>query len=70
MAHGTADQVVKYGFGKKSKQLLKDWGWDVRWRKYKGLAHDFRHDEGEDVLTFLTRTLAPPPRGTGSKGEL
>ena len=49
MAHGTADQIVRYGFGKKSKQLLKDWGWDVRWRKYKGLAHDFRHDEEASI---------------------
>jgi predicted esterase len=60
IAHGTSDRVVQFKFGKGSKQMLKDWGWDVRWRSYKGLGHGVQQSEIDDVLKYLIRVLPPP----------
>ena len=35
MAHGDKDQVVRYEWGQKTAQILKDWGWKVDFKTYK-----------------------------------
>ena len=35
MAHGDKDQVVRYEWGQKTAQILKDWDWKVDFKTYK-----------------------------------
>lgn len=35
MAHGDKDQVVRYEWGQKTAQVLKDWDWKVDFKTYK-----------------------------------
>ena len=34
MGHGDADMVVKYEWGKRTAEKLKEWGWNVDFRTY------------------------------------
>ncbi|EON66420.1 hypothetical protein W97_05517 [Coniosporium apollinis CBS 100218] len=35
MGHGDADQVVRYEWGKRTAEKLKEWGWTVDFRTYQ-----------------------------------
>lgn len=35
MGHGDADQVVRYEWGKRTAEKLKEWGWTVDFRRYQ-----------------------------------
>ena len=34
LAHGDADPVVMFQYGRETAERLKDWGWDVEFRSY------------------------------------
>lgn len=66
MGHGTADPVVKYQYGQATANQLKEWGWNVDFRTYKGLPHSAAPEELEDLERYL---LARIP-DLGDKGVL
>jgi len=66
MGHGTADQVVKYQFGKMTADRLKEWGWDVTFKSYPGLPHSAAPEEIEDLAQYLKERIPD----LGDKGSL
>ncbi|KAF2207431.1 hypothetical protein CERZMDRAFT_51002 [Cercospora zeae-maydis SCOH1-5] len=72
MGHGDADQVVRYDWGKKTAEQLKEWGWDVSFKTYKNLPHSAAPEEIEDLKNYLSSRI--PDLGdkplAGSSGSL
>lgn len=56
MAHGTADEVVRFAWGDASRKLLEDAGWPVEWRSYP-MPHSAVLQELQDLGRFLVRVL-------------
>ncbi|SLM33306.1 acyl-protein thioesterase 1 [Lasallia pustulata] len=59
MAHGDKDQVVRYEWGQKTAQILKDWGWKVDFKTYKNLVHSADPEEIDDLEAYLKEKLPP-----------
>ncbi|KZF20837.1 acyl-protein thioesterase 1 [Xylona heveae TC161] len=59
MAHGAEDELVKTRWGKKTADLLSEWGWKVDWKTYPGLAHSADPQEIDDLEAFLEKRLPP-----------
>ncbi|MCJ1304669.1 hypothetical protein MMC08_007482 [Hypocenomyce scalaris] len=59
MGHGDKDQLVKYEWGQKTAQILKDWGWKVDFKTYPGLVHSADPEEIDDLEAYLKERLPP-----------
>jgi phospholipase/carboxylesterase len=57
MAHGTADDVVRYEWGEASRRVLEEGGWPVEWHAYP-IAHSAALEEVEALGRFIARVLA------------
>ncbi|KIV90704.1 hypothetical protein, variant [Exophiala mesophila] len=58
MAHGDADEVVKYSWGQQSAQVLnKDLGHNVEFKTYRGLTHSADMKEIDDLEQFIKSCL-------------
>lgn len=57
MGHGDADPVVRYDWGQKTAKQLKDWGWNVDFRTYKGLPHSAHPDEIDHLEAYLKQRV-------------
>ena len=66
MGHGDVDPLVRYDWGLKTAENLRNMGWDVNFNTYAGLAHSAEPREMDDVEAFIRERL--PPLG-GSEGE-
>jgi len=67
MAHGDADAVVQYDWGKLSAEKLKELGWNVDFKTYRRLAHSANEEEIDDLEKYLTEVI--PPLGDVQKAE-
>ena len=56
MAHGTADEVVRFDWGEASRKLLEGAGWPVEWHAYP-MPHSAIVEELEAVGRFVARVL-------------
>lgn len=56
MAHGTADTLVPWMAGCKSRDLLRSFGYQVEWREYP-MPHSVCSEEVEDIAHWLKRVL-------------
>ncbi|WPG97712.1 Hypothetical protein R9X50_00049300 [Acrodontium crateriforme] len=59
MGHGDADQVVRYVWGQQTANKLKEWGWDVTFKSYRGLPHSAAPEEIDDLEAFLNSRIPP-----------
>lgn len=59
MGHGNVDAVVRYEWGQQTALILKDMGWKVDFRTYRGLAHSADTKEIDDVEAYLNERLPP-----------
>ena len=66
MGHGAVDPLVKYEWGKKTAEKLKEWGWTVDLKSYPNLAHSADPKEIDDLEAYIQRRL-PPLDAEGSK---
>jgi len=66
MGHGDQDPVIPVDKGQMSAEVLKQWGWKVDLKIYRGLAHSADPDEIDDVESYLKGTI--PPLGDKSTG--
>lgn len=59
IGHGTADQVVKFEFGKLSKELLvkQFHRTKLEWHQYPNMVHTVSPEEIQDVFAFLDRVI-------------
>ncbi|KAI1398842.1 Phospholipase/carboxylesterase [Hypoxylon fuscum] len=67
MCHGDQDQVVPYGLGKMSYEMIKSQGFDVTMKTYPGMPHAADPEELDEIEQFLSARL--PPQGD-KKSEL
>lgn len=60
LGHGTADQVVKFEFGKMSRDhLINGFGrTKVEWHQYENMVHTASPQEIEDLFQFLEKIIA------------
>lgn len=65
MGHGDADPLVRYDWGLKTAENLRERGWNVNFNTYAGLAHSAEPREMDDVEAFIRERL--PPLGGGEK---
>lgn len=63
MGHGDSDQVVKYQWGQKTADKLKEWGWTVDFKTYKGLPHSADPQEIDDLEAYIKARI--PDQGAG-----
>jgi phospholipase/carboxylesterase len=56
MAHGTQDNVVPYQMGIRSRDVLIQHGYDVKWREYP-MQHSVSIEELRDIAAWLKATL-------------
>jgi phospholipase/carboxylesterase len=56
MAHGTQDNVVPYQMGIRSRDVLMQHGYDVKWREYP-MQHSVSIEELRDIAAWLKATL-------------
>lgn len=66
MGHGDRDPVVKYEYGKMTAEQLREWGWTIDFRTYKGLPHSAAPEELEDLESFLLKQI--PDLGERTSG--
>jgi len=59
MGHGDSDPLVRPEWGRMTAQLLKEMGWTVDLRFYRGLAHSADPDEIDDVEKYLNTRIPP-----------
>lgn len=60
MCHGEEDPVVRFQYGKDSKQKLQNAGVaDLQFISYPNMEHSASMDELDDVKTWLQRVLPP-----------
>ncbi|KJZ78269.1 Acyl-protein thioesterase 1 [Hirsutella minnesotensis 3608] len=57
MAHGDRDQVVRYDVGQTSEKALKEMGYDVTFKTYRGMEHSATLEELNEVEAFLVSRL-------------
>lgn len=57
MGHGDADPVVQYKWGQATASTLKQWGWEVDFKTYKGLPHSAAPEELEDLKNYLQKRI-------------
>lgn len=63
MGHGDSDPLVKYQWGVKTAEVLKEWGWNVDLKTYKGLQHSADPREIDDLEKYIHQRL--PALGEG-----
>jgi phospholipase/carboxylesterase len=59
MGHGTADTVVPIGLAERSRDLLRQAGYDVAWHAY-AMGHSVVPEEIRAIGTWLARLLSRP----------
>jgi len=59
MGHGDADPLVKPEWGQETAKVLKDWGYKVNLKMYRGLQHSADPDEIEDLENYLEERIPP-----------
>lgn len=59
MGHGDSDPLVKPAFGKMTAQLLKQEGYKVELKMYRGLEHSATPEEIDDVEKYLNERIPP-----------
>lgn len=59
MGHGSADELVKFEWGRQSAQALRDLGHRVDFRAYPGLEHSADMDEINDLEGWFLERLPP-----------
>ncbi|KAJ3373454.1 hypothetical protein HDU91_000069 [Kappamyces sp. JEL0680] len=57
VAHGSADPVVQYQYGKSSVEILKEKGYKVQFETYRGMQHSACNQELEDLSTYISSRL-------------
>ena len=57
MAHGTADPVVRFEWGERSKRMLGEAGYQVEWHSYR-MEHSLCLEEVHAIGAWLRRVLA------------
>lgn len=69
MAHGTADTVVKYEWGVKTAEALRqELGiGDLEFKTFYGLGHSADPLEIDNLETFLRKCLPPLKEGVGEE---
>ena len=53
------DQVVRYEWGQQTASILKEMGWKVDFRTYKGLGHSADPREIDELENYLRDRLPP-----------
>ena len=69
MGHGDVDPVVRYPWGQATAQQLREWGWEVDFKTYKGLPHSAAPQEITDLEKYLSARIPekePEEKGKGS----
>ncbi|GAB7344795.1 hypothetical protein MBLNU457_3257t2 [Dothideomycetes sp. NU457] len=61
MGHGDSDPVVQYQWGKRTAEKLKQWGWNVDFKTYRGLPHSAAPEELDDLEKYLKQRI--PDKG-------
>lgn len=61
-AHGRSDNVVPYGLGSRSAELLRAAGYGVEWHEY-AMSHSVCLEEVEDIGRWVSRVLGPETGG-------
>ncbi len=57
MAHGQADPVIPYAFGRASAEELRRQGYELEWHSYN-MPHSVCPEEIRDIESWLTRRLS------------
>lgn len=57
LGHGDADPVVRYAWGRMTAERLREWGWKVEFKTYRGLGHSAAPEEIEDLEGYLGRKI-------------
>lgn len=57
MGHGEADPLVKFDWGKRTMEGLKQRGFQVEWHSYPGVGHTAAMDEIDDLEKWVTQRL-------------
>ncbi|CAI5527895.1 unnamed protein product [Closterium sp. Naga37s-1] len=61
MAHGEADSLVPFAFGKGSAQVLQEAGFsNLTFKSYRGMAHSACPEELADLKAWLQKNVPPP----------
>ncbi|KAH0559880.1 hypothetical protein GP486_003600 [Trichoglossum hirsutum] len=68
MGHGVNDPLVKFDWGAKTAEILKEWGYSVEFHSYHGLDHSANLIELDDLEKYLAEML--PPTADGQSSEL
>lgn len=59
MGHGDIDPLVKTAWGVNTAKVLREMGWTVDFRTYKGLGHSADPKEIDDLEKYLAERLPP-----------
>jgi len=57
MGHGDSDPLVKYAWGQRTAEKLREYGYKVDFKSYRGLVHSAAPEEIDDVENFLNKCL-------------
>lgn len=70
IAHGDADQVVRYDWGAESARVIKeDLGHKVEFKTYADLPHSAALEEIDDLEKWISTCLEASPAAAAESGE-
>ena len=55
MGHGREDEIVRYEWGIKTKQILEQHKYQITWKEYNGLAHSINSQEIIHLSEFINQ---------------
>ena len=55
MGHGVEDDIVKYEWGIKTKQILEEYNYKLTWKEYADLAHSINSQEIIHLSEFINQ---------------
>jgi len=68
MGHGDSDPLVKPEWAQRTSEVLKDWGYKVNLKMYRGLQHSADPDEIDDLENYLKERI--PAKGDSATAAL
>jgi len=63
LTHGTDDDTVDIGLGRRAADCLRKIGGNVIWKEYEGLDHWMRGDELSDIAKWVDTLVDPAEAG-------
>ena len=69
LAHSAKDPIVDIKYGRTTRDMLKKWGLEVKWKEFPSEGHGVPDLYWKDVLAYLSQTLRDGVAAGETRGD-